>query len=141
MRDLIVIDTNVFISALLNPFGGSAAVLELCFQGQYRPLMGTTLFFEYEDVLARDHLFGKCLLNPEERDQALNDFISISKWTRVYYSWRPNLRDEGDNHLMELAVAGGATSIITKNVKDFKQSDLSFPDISILTPKQLLEGR
>ncbi|MBF0290459.1 MAG: putative toxin-antitoxin system toxin component, PIN family [SAR324 cluster bacterium] len=141
MRDLIVIDTNVFISALLNPFGESAIVLELCFQGQYHPLMGTALFFEYEDVLSRDPLFKKCLLDSQERDQALNDFISISKWTRVYYSWRPNLKDEGDNHLMELAIAGGAKSIVTRNVKDFKQPDLSFPDISILTPKQFLEDR
>jgi hypothetical protein len=30
--------------------------------------------------------------------------------------WRPNLRDEGDNHLVELAIAGGAEAIVTYNV-------------------------
>ncbi len=83
--------------------------------------------------------FEKCLLNREERYQALDDLMSICHWTRVYYSWRPNLRDEGDNHLIELAVAGGSKIIITNNVKDFKQSDLSFPEISILTPREYLE--
>lgn len=28
-----------------------------------------------------------------------------SAWTRIYFGWRPNLRDEADNHLVELAVA------------------------------------
>lgn len=140
MKYPIILDTNIFISALLNPFGGSSRVLELCFQKEYQPIMGTTLFLEYEDVINRKELFKKCLLNHEERHQALDDFLNICRWIRVYYSWRPNLRDEGDNHLMELAVAGGVKAIITKNIKDFKKSELSFPEILILTPKQFLEG-
>ena len=103
-------------------------------------MMGTTLFLEYEDVINREELFRKCLLNNEERHQALDDFLNICHWIRVYYSWRPNLRDEGDNHLIELAVAGGVKTIITKNIKDFKDSELSFPEILILTPKQFLES-
>lgn len=55
------------------------------------------------------------------------------------YLWRPNLRDEGDNHVVELAVAGGASTIITNNVADFRDSDLRFPDIRILTPRDLMK--
>ncbi|MDD5028207.1 MAG: PIN domain-containing protein [Rhodoferax sp.] len=33
--------------------------------------------------------------------------------TEIYYLWRPNLRDEADNHVLELAVAAGAQAIIT----------------------------
>jgi hypothetical protein len=33
----------------------------------------------------------------------------------VYYDWRPNLRDEGDTHLIELVLAGGAQAIVTHN--------------------------
>ncbi|MCP4751680.1 MAG: PIN domain-containing protein, partial [Proteobacteria bacterium] len=73
--------------------------------------------------------------------QALDDFLSICRWVRVYYSWRPNLRDEGDNHLIELAVAGGTKVIITKNIRDFQESELSFPEISILAPNQFLEAK
>jgi len=47
--------------------------------------------------------------------------------------------DEGDNHVIELAIAGSTSIIVTNNVRDFKQSDLIFPEISILTPNQFLE--
>ncbi len=52
--------------------------------------------------------------------------------------WRPNLRDEANNHLMELAVAGGAEMIITANKKDFRNSELNFPSIKILNPAEFL---
>lgn len=135
----LVLNTNIFISALLNPFGKSATVIELCFQDRFQAIMGTALLHEYEDVISRNTLFDKCLLTKEERNRALNDFLSVCRWVRVYYSWRPNLRDEGDNHLMELAIAGNANAIITHNIKDFRGADFSFPEVSILTAKQLLE--
>jgi hypothetical protein len=39
---------------------------------------------------------------------ALRDAIlSICHWQKVSYAWQPNLPDDADNHLVELAVAGG----------------------------------
>lgn len=78
-------------------------------------------------------------MNKEERQNALDDFLSICKWTKFYYTWRPNLKDEGDNHLIELAVAGGASIIVTNNIRDFRKPELYFPEISILTPNQFIE--
>jgi len=43
-----------------------------------------------------------------------------------------------DNHLIELAVAGGAEAIITNNIKDFQHGDLRFPQIKFLTPTEYL---
>ena len=54
------------------------------------------------------------------------------------YGWRPNLKDETDNHLIELAVAGGADFLITKNIKDFEDAELCFPNLKILKPEQFL---
>lgn len=139
MKLAIIIDTNVFISALLNPFGDSANILEMCFRRKYEPLIGTTLYLEYEDVINRNEIFKNCLLKEEERQNALDDFLSICRWIKVYYTWRPNLKDEGDNHLIELAVAGGASTIVTKNIKDFQKPELYFPEISIFTPNQFIE--
>jgi predicted nucleic acid-binding protein len=47
--------------------------------------------------------------------------------------------DEGDNHLIELAVAAGADGIITRNLRDLTQGELKFPALKILTPEQCLE--
>lgn len=69
----------------------------------------------------------------------LDDFISVCDWVSVYYLWRPNLIDEGDNHLLELATASHARYIITGNTKDFEHGNLLFPDITIATPKEFLD--
>jgi predicted nucleic acid-binding protein len=49
------------------------------------------------------------------------------------------LRDEADNHLVELAVAGGAAAIVTHNVRDLKNGALLFPSVRIVTPAEFLK--
>ena len=65
-------------------------------------------------------------------------FASRCRWVRVYYLWRPNLPDEADNHLIELAVAGGAEVIVTHNQRDFSRTELRFPGLRVLTPGNLI---
>ena len=137
----IVVDTDVFVSALL---GGGAAnrLIGDCLRGQYQPLMGAALYAEYESVLQRGDLFAKSRLTRGERDDLFDVFAGVSVWTRIYYSWRPNLRDESDNHLVELAIAGGAEAIVTRNVRDFViGTELRFPQIRIVTPAQFLRDK
>ena len=59
-------------------------------------------------------------------------------WVRVYYLWRPNLPDEADNHVVELAVAGNAEAIVTHNTRDFRQNELRFPGLTVVTPGALI---
>ena len=133
----IVIDTNVFVGACLGT-GASSRLIEACLAQRFRPVMGAALLAEYEDVLARASLFTKCRLSPAERRELLDIFLATCRWTRIYFGWRPNLRDEGDNHLVELAMAGGASHIVTHNVRDLKNMELKFPGLAIATPAQFL---
>jgi putative PIN family toxin of toxin-antitoxin system len=98
----IVVDTNVFIGACVGA-GASNAIIAACLRGEHVALMGTTLLAEYEDVLGRPELFRKSRLTVSERKELLDIFLGTCRWTRIYFGWRPNLRDEGDNHLIELA--------------------------------------
>ncbi len=52
----------------------------------------------------------------------------------------PNLKDEADNHLIELAIAGNAQIIATQNIKDFRNSELLFPNLSILKPEEIIRS-
>ncbi len=135
----VVIDTNVLTGALLRGPGQNRAVLRACFEDRLRPLLGQALFLEYEDVLGREELFRKSPLSTPERQRLFEAFLSVCEWAQIYFLWRPNLRDEGDNHLVELAVAGGAQVIVTNNIADFRASELRFPDIQILRPEALLK--
>lgn len=136
-----MIDTDVFVAALLSRGDSSVAreVIRRCLQGFYQPLFGVALFSEYEALLSRDRLFTACQLSQKEREAVFAALLKHARWTEIYFAWRPNLQDEGDNHLIELAVAGGAQAIITRNVRDLKNAELLFPGTKILTPKQCLE--
>ena len=133
----VVIDTDVMVAALLG-VGAANAVVAACMEGRLSPLMGAALFAEYEDVLGREKLFSKARLSSTERDEVLDIFLSVCGWTQIYYGWRPNLVDESDNHLIELAVAGGAEAIVTRNVRDLSRAELRFPGLAVLTPIQCL---
>lgn len=136
----VVIDTNVFISALLGKEGSYARIiLDAVFDGNLLPLMGNALFNEYSNVLNRNELFKKCPLDEGERSVLFASFLSCCKWTKIYFKWRPNLKDESDNHIVELAVAGGAKRIITDNTKDFVSSELCFSGLEVITPKIFLK--
>lgn len=134
-----MIDTNVFTGALLKRAGHDRQVIRACLEGKSKPLIGQALFLEYEDLLGRSHLYRRCPLPEPERRQFFAAFLSVCEWVEIYFSWRPNLPDEGDNHLVELAIAGGASMIVTHNVRDFRGAELRFPGLRVVTPQEFLK--
>jgi putative PIN family toxin of toxin-antitoxin system len=139
--DRVVIDTNVFVSALLSPDGAPRQVLRLALLGQLKPVFSNALFAEYEEVLARDKIFATSVLNERERAALLDAVLGVSDWVQVHFLWRPNLPDEADNHIVELAVAGRANAIVTGNLRDFSRAELVFPSIKVVSPRGYLDWR
>ena len=136
----IVVDTSVLISELIGKAGPAREVLRQCLLGKYKPMISTTLFLEYEDVYQRPQIAKLCPLTPKEIGELLGAFYSECIWVPIHYLWRPNLRDENDNFLIELAVASNAQYIVTNNVKDLIGAELTFKELEILKPEQLLRG-
>ena len=140
MSDIVVVDTSVLISALIGEQGPSREILRRCLQGTYNPLISNALFLEYEDVSGRKQILDLCPLKDSEIRDLLNSFYSVCDWVAIYYLWRPNIKDEGDNFLIELALAGNAGCIITNNINDLNNAELKFPELRIITPEQMLRG-
>ncbi len=137
-----VIDTNVIISALLSKDGNySRKIIEKIFENKVTPLMGEALFNELMDVSGRQDIFKSCILTDNERQEFLQAYMHCCSWSKIYYKWRPNLQDEADNHIIELAVAGGANYIITKNIKDLKSGELLFDTLHIVTPDEFIQEK
>jgi putative PIN family toxin of toxin-antitoxin system len=94
---------------------------------------------EYEYAVL-DPRLPESLATERERQELLVAIASVGRWVNVYYLWRPNLRDETDNHLVELAVAGGAVAIVRHNVRDLTSGELVFPSLRVITPATFLKG-
>jgi uncharacterized protein len=134
----IIVDTNILVAALSSPSGGSREVIRRVLTGRAAPMLSIALFSEYEDVLGRPQILQMIPLSSSEIADLFDAFLSTSKLVETYFNWRPNLRDEGDNHVMELAVAAGDATIVTHNLRDFAGGQLRFPHIRAMTPAQWL---
>lgn len=135
----IILDTNIIVGACLGSRFDNL-VLRGCLTGRFTPLVSHALLFEYEDLIGRESVFEHPVaLDLEQREVLFNALYSVCRLVNVSYLWRPNLKDEGDNFIVELAVAGNADYIVTKNLKDFRQSELIFDSFKVITSKELLE--
>jgi putative PIN family toxin of toxin-antitoxin system len=135
----IVLDTNVLVSAFTSGRGASREVLRRVLRKEAQALISVPLFAEYEDVLARPQIRKLCALSLQEQELLFDAFLACTELVEVYYRWRPNLPDESDNHVLELAVAAGSATILTFNRKDFSRGDLRFPGVAIQSPASWLK--
>ena len=140
MPKTIVVDTSVLIGALIGSQGPSREVIRRCLQEMYTPLISNALFLEYEDVSKRKRILDLCPLTAHEMGELLNAFYAVCRWVPIYYLWRPNVPDEGDNFVIELALAGNAKHVVTHNIRDFQNAELLFPGLSIVRPEEFLGG-
>jgi len=69
----------------------------------------------------------------------LDIFIARYERTRVSFARRPSLADEANNHLIELAVAGAAGFVVSRNLRDLARSELKFPGLRCLGPAAFLK--
>jgi putative PIN family toxin of toxin-antitoxin system len=134
----VVIDTNVWISALISKDGASREIIRLALLDKIFPQISTALFLEYEAVMKREQVANLCSLSADEQTELFQAFLSTCKWNEIFYLWRPNLGDEGDDFLVELAVASNSKTIITDNKKDLESGELHF-DFEVLTPQEFLK--
>jgi putative PIN family toxin of toxin-antitoxin system len=64
----VVVDTNVFVSGLINPRGAPGAVVDAVIEGRITPVFGSETLAELQDVLARPRLqrfLSRAAIRPE----------------------------------------------------------------------------
>ena len=131
----IVIDTNIIISALLSSRGAAFKLISLVGKDHYNYVLSVPLLIEYEDVLKRKN--SKILLSLESKNHILDRLCFHAELREIFYLWRPYLNDPNDDLVLELAVESNCDSIITYNLKDFKNIDKF--GLEAITPKAFLQ--
>lgn len=121
MAPAIVLDTNVLIAALRSRQGASFQVLTRVGRGAFELNLSVPLVFEYEDVAKRQ---ARALgLTHADVDDVLDYLCAQGQPRRIYFLWRPVLRDPKDDMVLELAVEAACDYIVTHNVRDFAGAD------------------
>ena len=134
--NVIIMDTNVLFSGLYSSTGASFQILRLLDAGKIKPVISTTLLFEYEDVLKREQTVLN--LSHKQVDTVLDNICALSNFQEIYFLWRPYLKDPKDDHVLEVAVASKTKIIVTYNLKDFKGVEKF--GIQAITPGKYLEA-
>jgi putative PIN family toxin of toxin-antitoxin system len=131
----VVVDTNVFVSALITPQGPPRKILTKIFRGKIGLVISPRLLLEVVSVFARPKLR---LLIPESKISDLASLIHQS--ARIIKPTNPLkvCRDPKDDAVLECALAGGVSSVITGD-GDLLTLD-PFRGIRLMSPKDFLEG-
>ena len=132
-RPLVVLDTNVLVSALRSQRGASYAVVGSLGTELFDIAVSVPLVLEYEDAMLRH----RGSLTVGQVGDVIDYVCSVARHHRVFFLWRPLLRDPNDDMVAEIAVAAGAQAIVTHNARDFL--GVGRLGLKVWSPKQFLE--
>lgn len=131
MKPNLILDTNVLLTALKSSKGSSFRLLSMVGGGRFQLHISAPLVAEYEAVLKR----GLLALSDSQVDDVIDYVCAQATHHKIFYLWRPTLKDPGDDFVLELAVKASAR-IITWNVKDFARA--SQFGVPVQTPREFL---
>lgn len=115
----VVIDTNIWISALLNPSGEPARLVAAFMKGEFELVVCEPLVKEIAEVLRRPRIAKKYQLN----DEQINSYCELITQQAIWVDFVGSLRlcrDPRDDFLLEAALWSSADYLVTRD-DDLKQ--------------------
>jgi putative PIN family toxin of toxin-antitoxin system len=110
----VVLDTNVIVSALINPHGTPAVIINLLLNGTITLLYDNRILDEYRRVLYREKFgFTREMIEP------LLEFIRFEGEFVPAEPVPGDFTDEDDRKFLEVAKSGGAHLLVTGNRQHF----------------------
>lgn len=132
-----VVDTDVIVAAMRSPSGASAAILRAARNGRATLLMGVPLGMEYEALGSELEHRLAAGLSEREVEIFLDAVLAMAEPVKTHFLWRPQLRDAGDEMVLEAAVNGRANALVTFNVRDFGTVPTRF-GIELMVPREAI---
>lgn len=129
---IIVLDSNVVVSGILQPFGKPAMILRLVAAGRIRCAYDLRLLTEYRNVLNRPKFgFSKTQVNA---------FLAQMEEEGLLVAAGPlstRLPDPDDEPFLEVALAARAKVLVTGNKRHFPRRE--YGGVKIDSPGEFLE--
>jgi putative PIN family toxin of toxin-antitoxin system len=138
MKLKFLLDANVLVSGLSCRLGASFALLEALAAQRVDFVTSATLWLEYESVLKRPEIVKMHGLSAVDVDDFLNGLARLVSPVELHFAWRPQLRDPGDEMVLEAAVNGHVDALVTHNLADFEIAKTRF-SLNVWTPGNALK--
>ena len=117
-----------------SPAGASAAILQSIRLGDAALLLSVPLAMEYEAVCQQAEHRLAAGLNEVQVDAYVTAVIAMAEPVETHFLWRPQLRDPGDEMVLEAAVNGRADALVTFNLRDYGEAPGRF-GVELLLPR------
>jgi predicted nucleic acid-binding protein len=101
-------------------------------------LVSVPLAMEYEAICSEAEHRLTAGLSEREVEIFLDAIVAMAEPVETHFLWRPQLRDPGDEMVLEAAVNGQADLLVTFNVRDFGDVPSRF-GIELMIPRDALE--
>jgi len=109
-----VIDTNVWVSAVLNPHGAPAQVMAAFRQARLVVVLSQPLMDELQQVLMRPRLMRRLAYNTHMVQELVDLLRTRAVWVEIHGDVS-GCRDPHDNMVLETAVLGAAEYLVTRD--------------------------
>ena len=110
----VVIDTNIWVSSLLNPFGFPARVRKSFEEGAFHVVISDAMMAELAEVLNRPRIKTKYGISEDDIKELL--ILIEERSEPVLLSGDINIcRDKDDNAVIETAIMGQADFLVTRD--------------------------
>jgi len=133
----VVLDANIFVSALINPHGKPAQILNYVFENKIRLFTSSSIIEELERVLSYSRLMKRHGLEKEELKEFISDLLSIMSLVEERKTIEVIMDDPSDNKYLSCALNAKVDFIVSGNVHLLNLKE--YEGIRIATPAQLLE--
>ena len=127
----------MIVAAMRSPAGVSAAILRAARRGKPSLLLSVTLALEYEAICRQAEHWLASGPTDQEVQTFVTAVIAMAAPVKIHFLWRPQLRDAGDEMVLETAVNGGADALITFNIRDYGEVPSRF-GIEVLLPREAI---
>jgi putative PIN family toxin of toxin-antitoxin system len=124
----VVLDTNVIVSAFINPRGAPGDILSLLLSKKITICYDNNIFSEYAEVLKKSKFNFDALLVDE-----FLDFIRVNGEYILAEPQKTAFDDEDDKVFYDVYKSGNANYIITGNKKHFPKEK------NIITPREYIQ--
>ncbi len=129
---IVVVDTNVLISGLLNPHGAPGRIVDLLVRGTLQAAFDDRIMAEYREVAQR----AKFGFEANTVAEVL-DYLESSGVRVLAPALACRLPDPSDRPFLEVAVEARVAALITGNLKHYPAAERH--GIAVVSPAEFLD--